>query len=82
MAEVIHYSSPLGMLTVAAEENQITVLVIDGQKYMERHLKGETTEREAPILKQAEQWEREEEERLEEEKIKSEEELIDYLLRT
>ena len=30
------------MLTVAAEENLITVLVIDGQKYMERHLKGET----------------------------------------
>lgn len=56
MAEVIHYSSPLGMLTVAAEENLITVLVIDGQKYMERHLKGEITEREAPILKQAEQW--------------------------
>ena len=56
MAEVIHYSSPLGMLTVAAEENLITVLVIDGQKYMARHLKGETTEREAPILKQAEQW--------------------------
>lgn len=56
MAEVIHYSSPLGMLTVAAEENLITVLVIDGQKYMERHLKGKTIEREAPILKQAEQW--------------------------
>ena len=56
MAEVINYPSPLGMLTVAAEENQITVLVIDGQKYMERHLKGKNTEREAPILKQAEQW--------------------------
>ena len=56
MYDYIRYSSPLGMLTVAAEGDALTALVIDGQKYAARHLAGEARERETPVLRQARLW--------------------------
>lgn len=56
MYDFIRYSSPLGTLTVAAEGDALTALVIRGQKYEELHLAGEGRERETPVLKQARIW--------------------------
>ena len=56
MYDYIRYDSPLGMLTVAAEGDALTALVIDGQKYRERHLDGEGAERETPVLHAARLW--------------------------
>jgi methylated-DNA-[protein]-cysteine S-methyltransferase len=44
------------MLTVTEEDGALTALVIDGQKYAERHLTGEGTERETPVLHRARLW--------------------------
>ena len=56
MYNYIRYRSPLGMLTVTAEGGTLTALVIDGQKYAERHLAGEGTEHETPVLLAARLW--------------------------
>ena len=56
MYDYILYPSPLGMLTLAAEGDALTALVIDGQKYAERHLAGEGRERETPALQRARLW--------------------------
>ena len=56
MYNYIRYCSPLGMLTVTEEDGALTALVIDGQKYAERHLTGEGTERETPVLHAARLW--------------------------
>ena len=40
MYDYIHYDSPLGTLTIAAEKDALTALVIEGQKYEELHLTG------------------------------------------
>ena len=56
MYDYIRYSSPLGMLTVAAENGALTALVIEGQKYAERHLAGEGRECETPVLRWARCW--------------------------
>ena len=56
MYDYIRYSSPLGMLTVAAENGALTALVIEGQKYAERHLAGEGRECEPPVLRRARCW--------------------------
>ena len=56
MYDYIRYASPLGMLTVAAEGDALTALVIDGQKHAERHLAGEGRELETPILRTARLW--------------------------
>lgn len=56
MYDYIHYDSPLGMLTVAAEGNALIALVIQGQKYEDRHLAGERRELETPVLHQAKIW--------------------------
>ena len=56
MYDYIRYQSPLGMLTVTAEGNSLTALVIDGQKYAERHLAGEGRKVETPVLQQARIW--------------------------
>ena len=48
MYNYIRYCSPLGMLTVTEEDGALIALVIDGQKYADRHLDGEGTERECP----------------------------------
>ena len=56
MYDYIRYSSPLGMLTVAAENGALTALVIEGQKYADRHLAGEGREGETPVLRRARCW--------------------------
>lgn len=56
MYDYIRYSSPLGMLTVAAENGALTALVIEGQKYADRHLAGEGREGETPVLHRARCW--------------------------
>lgn len=56
MYNYIRYCSPLGMLTVTEEDGALTALVIDGQKYAERHLTGEGTERETSVLHKARLW--------------------------
>ena len=56
MYDYIRYDSPLGMLTVAARGEALTALVIDGQRYAERHLAGEGRERETEPLNRARLW--------------------------
>ena len=56
MYDYIRYSSPLGMLTVAAENGALTALVIEGQKYADRHLAGEGRACETPVLRRARCW--------------------------
>ena len=56
MYDFIHYDSPLGRLTIAAEDDALIALVIEGQKYEDRHLAGEGRERETPVLHQAKIW--------------------------
>ena len=56
MIDYIRVASPLGMLTVAAEDGRLTALVINGQKYAERHIKGEGEERETPLLQDTRRW--------------------------
>ena len=52
----ISYDSPVGVLTVAADEKGIVALTISGQKYEDRHLPSEAEERETPVLKAARLW--------------------------
>ena len=56
MYDYIHYDSPLGTLTIAAEHDALTALVIEGQKYEDRHLAGTGRERETPVLREAKLW--------------------------
>ena len=56
MYDYIHYDSPLGTLTIAAENDALTALVIEGQKYEALHLAGEGRERETPVLRAAKRW--------------------------
>ena len=56
MYHYIHYASPVGMLTITAENNKLTALVIENQKYMERHLAGEGQEQETTVLHAARLW--------------------------
>lgn len=56
MYDFIRYDSPMGMLTVTAEGDMLTALVIEGQKYEEKHLAGEGRERETSVLRRAEDW--------------------------
>ena len=56
MFDYIHYDSPVGMLTVAAGNDALIALVIEGQKYEARHLAGEGRARETPVLREAKAW--------------------------
>ncbi len=56
MYDYIQYDSPLGCLTIAAEGDALTALVIRGQKYEARHLAGEGQQRETPVLHAARLW--------------------------
>ena len=56
MYDYIRYNSPLGTLTIAAENDALTALVIAGQKYEELHLAGKGRERETPVLQEAKAW--------------------------
>ncbi|MBQ9250363.1 MAG: methylated-DNA--[Oscillospiraceae bacterium] len=56
MYDYIRYASPLGTLTIAAENDALIALVIAGQKYEAQHLAGEGRERETPVLRRARLW--------------------------
>ena len=56
MYDYVYYNSPLGTLTIAAENDALTALVIEGQKYEELHLAGEGRERATPVLQEAKAW--------------------------
>ena len=56
MYDCIRYSSPLGVLTVRADYENLSALVIEGQKYSGYHLAGEGQERETPVLRSARLW--------------------------
>lgn len=56
MYDYIRYDSPLGTLTIAAEGEALTALIIAGQKYEDRRLAGEGRERETPVLQKARTW--------------------------
>ena len=56
MYDYIQYHSPLGRMTVAAEGDALTALVIEGQKYESQHLAGEGQLRETPVLHTARLW--------------------------
>jgi len=52
----IRYASPLGELTLAANERAVTALVMAGQKYETLHLPAEAAEEETPVLRRARAW--------------------------
>ena len=56
MYDFIRYDSLLGTLTLAAQNDALTALVIEGQKYEAFHLAGEGGEKETAVLRQAIFW--------------------------
>ena len=53
---ISHYESPLGAITLAADEKGLTGLWFDGEKYFGNTLEAENEEKETVILKKAEKW--------------------------
>ena len=51
-----HYDSPLGGILFAADEEGLTGLWFDGQKYFARTLPKEYAESETPVLCEAKRW--------------------------
>lgn len=51
-----HYDSPLGGITLASDEESLTGLWFDGQKYFADSLDREHREKETPVLNQAKKW--------------------------
>ena len=51
-----HYDSPLGGILLAADEEGLTGLWFDGQKYFARDLPVERTEQETSVLAEAKRW--------------------------
>ena len=51
-----HYSSPLGNITLASDDEALTGLWFDGQKHFPHNLISESTEAELPIFKQTVKW--------------------------
>lgn len=51
-----YYSSPLGRLFLAAEEDGLTGAWFEGQKYFARCLDKETEEKEIPLFKDVKKW--------------------------
>lgn len=56
MHDFIQISSPVGMLTLAAEGSGLTALVVQGQKYEKAHLAGDGRENQTAVLAQARLW--------------------------
>ena len=56
MTFVQHYDSPLGGILLAADEEGMTGLWFDGQKYFAHDLPAEHTERNTPVLSEAGRW--------------------------
>jgi methylated-DNA-[protein]-cysteine S-methyltransferase len=56
MQYIQYYQSPLGKITLAADEIGLSGLWFEGQKYYAGSLSGEYEERNTPVLKAAEKW--------------------------
>lgn len=56
MQYVSHYASPLGGITLTADEKGLTGLWFDGQKYFALYLDKEHEEKELPVFQQAKKW--------------------------
>ena len=56
MTSLCHIPSPLGMLTLSAEEEAITGLWLEHQKYFGSTLPLQTRAEETPVLRQASLW--------------------------
>ena len=56
MYSKMHYASPLGELTLVANEQAVTALVMAGQKYEQLHIPAGAKETETPVLLAACQW--------------------------
>ena len=56
MTCIQHYDSPLGGILLAADDDGLTGLWFDGEKYFADHLPAEHTERETPVLVQTARW--------------------------
>ena len=56
MVYTAHYRSPLGGILMAADEEGLTGLWFEGQKYFARGLAGSTEERETPASAAARRW--------------------------
>ena len=54
MQYISHYESPLGAITLAADEKGLTGLWFDGEKYFGNTLEAEYEEKETVILNKAE----------------------------
>lgn len=53
---ISQYNSPLGGITLAADEKGLTGLWFDGQKYFGGHLQREREEKELPIFSDTKRW--------------------------
>lgn len=56
MNNIFHYTSPIGGITLASDEEALTGLWFDGQKYFPNKLVDESTEAELPIFTQTCNW--------------------------
>lgn len=56
MVYTFHYTSPLGIITLAGNGESLTGLWLDGQKYFPHKLISESIESELPIFKQTVKW--------------------------
>lgn len=56
MQYIHHYMSPLGDILLACDEEGLTGLWFDGEKYYANHLEPQHEEREHPIFDEAKRW--------------------------
>jgi len=56
MIYIYHYTSPLGIITLAGNGESLTGLWFDGKKYFPHKLISESIESELPIFKQTVKW--------------------------
>ncbi|MGN0288829.1 MAG: methylated-DNA--[protein]-cysteine S-methyltransferase [Lachnospiraceae bacterium] len=56
MIYIQQYKSPLGSITMAADEKALTGLWFDGQKYFGETLPSEVEKKELPVFTQAKEW--------------------------
>ena len=56
MQYTVHYTSPLGRMLLAADEQGLTGVWFEGQKYFAARLQAGHAQRETPVLAQAKRW--------------------------
>lgn len=56
MQYISHYRSPLGDILLAADQNCLTGLWFEGQKYFALHLDKEREEKEIPVFEKMKEW--------------------------